>query len=180
MSKFDTMKLSSSDLDGQSDQSHDSKATNDYIPFITDKQLNDATLSPQQINNEFTLLIKHLLHESNETHVEILHSLRRLLKNYIFSGGLILPEFSKQIIFSKFHQFLTGEQTNLNLNRTLTEYTMLVAELIPNVPIHTIEQEDCLFLVLPLIIPNLGHEAIEVRRVIIKIIINNSSFNHNF
>lgn len=167
------MKLSSSDADGQlTDQSHDSKATNDYAPYFggSAKQLNGSTLSQQQVNSEFSLLIKHLLHETNETHVEILHSLRRLLKHYVFPGNLMLPEFSKQIIFSKFHQFLTGEQTSSQLNRILTEYTMLVAELIPNVPMHTVEQADCLFLVLPLIVPNLGHEAIEVRRATLRLL----------
>ena len=169
MSKFDaTMKLSS-DTEGQTDQSHESK---DYLPpFLgAGKQLNGSSLTQQQVNSEFTLLIKHLLHENNETHVEILHSLRRLLKHYVFPGNLVLPEFSKQIIFNKFHQFLTGEQTSPQINRILTEYTMLVAELIPNVPMHTLEQDDCLFLVLPYIVPNLGHEAIDVRRATLRLL----------
>lgn len=168
MSKFDaTMKLSS-DAEGQTDQSQESK---EYLPFLAgSKQLNGTSLTQQQVNSEFTLLIKHLLHENNETHVEILHSLRRLLKHYVFPGNLVLPEFSKQIIFNKFHQFLSGEQTSPQINRILTEYTMLVAELIPNVPMHTLEQDDCLFLVLPYIVPNLGHEAIDVRRATLRLL----------
>ena len=169
MSKFDAMKLSS-DTEGQTDQSHESK---EYLPpFLggAGKQPNGSSLTQQQVNSEFTLLIKHLLHENNETHVEILRSLRRLLKHYVFPGNLVLPEFSKQIIFSKFHQFLTGEQTSPQINRILTEYTMLVAELIPNVPMHTLEQDDCLFLVLPYVVPNLGHEAIDVRRATLRLL----------
>ena len=172
MSKFETtMKLS--DTENQTDQS-DSKTT-DYLPFFnasggSKQQLNSSALSQQQVNSEFSLLIKHLLHETNETHVEILHSLRRLLKHYVFPGNLLLPEFSKQVIFNKFHQFLSGEQTSNQLNRILAEYTMLIAELIPNVPIQQLEQNDCLFLVLPLVVPNLGHEAIDVRRATLRLL----------
>lgn len=169
MSKFDRMKLNL-EVDGQTDQSNDSKTSNDYQPFFNGKQMNESTLTQQQINSEFSLLIKHLLHETNETHVEILHSLRRLLKHHIFPGNLILPEFSKQIIFNKFHQFLTGEQTSSQLNRILTEYTMLIAELIPNVPMQMLENDECLFLVLPNIVPNLGHEAIDIRRATLRLL----------
>ncbi|RWS05615.1 protein FAM179B-like protein [Dinothrombium tinctorium] len=108
---------------------------------------------------EITALIRHLIENNGSRRAEILRTLRKLVKK---SGGQ-LPDVDRMEFFEAFYH-MVGDQRW----KVACECTMLIVDIIPQMGDHDLDP--CVSVVLPRVIPNLGHESIDVRRATLRLL----------
>ncbi|XP_074605139.1 TOG array regulator of axonemal microtubules protein 1 isoform X2 [Brevipalpus obovatus] len=108
--------------------------------------------------SELATLLRHLV-DSGSKRGEILKELRRLIKR---SEGR-LPDVDRMQFFEAFYPMLADIRS-----KVVAETTMLIVDIIPQMGEHDLDP--CMSIILPRVIPNLGHDGIEVRRASLRLL----------
>ncbi|RWS24981.1 hypothetical protein B4U80_13144 [Leptotrombidium deliense] len=110
-------------------------------------------------NAEISALLRHLMENNGSRRAEILRSLRKVLKK---SGGQ-LPDVDRMEFFEAFYHMVGDSRW-----KVACECTMLIVDVIPQMGDHDLDP--CMLVVLPRVIPNLGHESTDVRRATLRLL----------
>lgn len=111
-----------------------------------------------QSSLELATLMRHLIESSSFRNAETLRSLRKLVKK-----GAQMPEFGRNELFQTFYHMLIDLRW-----KVVCECTMLMVDIVPQM--GDFELDQCMGLVLPRVVPNLGHESTDVRRASLRLI----------
>ncbi|XP_015791082.1 TOG array regulator of axonemal microtubules protein 1-like isoform X2 [Tetranychus urticae] len=109
--------------------------------------------------SELATLLRHVVEHSGSRRADVLRDLRRLLKK---SGGQ-LPDVDRMQFFEAFYPMLIDDRW-----KVVCECTMLIVDIIPQMGEHDLDP--CMAIILPRIVPNLGHEATDVRRASLRLL----------
>lgn len=114
-------------------------------------------------DHEIAILFRQLQTNSQIKRLEVLKSLRKKVKR---SSGCPLPviKHTRTGYFEVFYLLLSED----NKVSVINECLMLIVELIPTIDGHDLDS--CMSIVLPRIIPILGHEDAEVKRATVKVL----------
>lgn len=91
--------------------------------------------------------------------VEVLRDLRALIRK---SEGK-LPDVDRMQFFEAFYPMLADQKSKI-----VSETSMLIIDIIPQMGEHDLDP--CMSIILPRVIPNLGHESTEVRRASLRLL----------
>ena len=106
-------------------------------------------------------MFKHLVSDPSTRTSDTLRTIRKSLKR---SGNPGLPpDRDKNEYFELFYELLSDQRWRL-----VCECTMLMVDLMPQM--NELELDHCMSLVLPRIIPNLGHTSTDVRRASLRLL----------
>ena len=124
------------------------------VHFSSHLPLNETSL-----RMEVRHLFKHLLSDPSTRTADTLRTIRKSLKG---SGNPGLPP-DKNEYFELFYELLSDPRWRL-----VCECIMLMVDLIPKMT--ELELDHCMSLVLPRVIPNLGHSSTDVRRASLRLL----------
>lgn len=110
--------------------------------------------------SELPLLLRRIV-DKNSTckRIEVLHDLRNLIRK---SEGK-LPDVDRMQFFEAFYSMLADGKSKI-----VRETSMLIVDIIPQMGEHDLDP--CMSIILPRVIPNLGHESTDVRRASLRLI----------
>lgn len=126
------------------------------VHFSSQVPINESSMG-----KELRLLFKHLVSDPSTRTTDTLRTIRKSLKR---SGKSELPsDQDKNVYFELFYELLGDQRW-----RIACECTMLMVDLMPQMSEHDLDQ--CMSLVLPRVVPNLGHSSTDVRRASLRLL----------
>ena len=111
-----------------------------------------------QISLELGAMLRHMIANAGAHNAELLRTSRKLLKK----GGQ-LPNDGRAELFQTFYHMLVDLRW-----KVVCECTMFMVDIVPQM--GEFELDQCMSLVLPRIVPNLGHESTDVRRASLRLL----------
>lgn len=109
--------------------------------------------------SELASLLRHIVEHSGSRRADVLRDLRKLLKK---SGGQ-LPDVDRMQFFEAFYPMLIDSKW-----KVVCECTMLIVDITPHMGEHDLDP--CMAIILPRVVPNLGHEVTDVRRASLRLL----------
>lgn len=118
-------------------------------------------INETSVRMELRHMFKHLISDPSTRTADTLRTIRKSLKRSGNPG--IPPDRDKNEYFELFYELLNDQRW-----RIVCECTMLMVDLIPQM--SELELDHCMSLVLPRVIPNLGHSSTDVRRASLRLL----------